>query len=95
MLVSERGVEPAPIDGLTLEEAIAINERSHRYDGIERIEPDGTAVFRSENAGILREELDYDCERLTPEDAEARAGELIARFKEYAARHGVDLGASR
>ncbi len=88
---SAGGVSPAPITGLSLEEAIAINERSHRYDGIERIEEDGTAVFVSERAAILRDELGYDCERLPAGEAEERAQELIARFKEYAVKHGTEI----
>ncbi|UCC73163.1 MAG: hypothetical protein JSV86_00940 [Gemmatimonadota bacterium] len=91
VLAGRGGVRPAPIEGLRLEEAIEINERSHRFDGIERIEEDGTAVFVSEPACILRDELGYDCERLAPGEAEVRAGELVARFKEYAKKHGTDI----
>jgi hypothetical protein len=95
VLASKNGVRPAPIKGLSLEEAIAINERSHRFDGIERIENDGTAVFVGERAGILRDELGYDCERLEPHAAETRANELIARFREYAQRHGAKIPTAR
>jgi hypothetical protein len=95
ILASSDGVRPAPIEGLTLQEAIAINERSHRFDGIETIEEDGTAVFVAERAQILRDELGYECERLAPEEAEERAEELIARFKEYARKHGADLDTKR
>ena len=84
-------VQPASIGGLSLEEAIDINERSHRFDGIERIEADGTAVFCPEPADVLRAELGYDCTRLPPEESEGRAQELIARFREYAEMHGVDI----
>ncbi len=95
ILASSDGVRPAPIEGLTLQEAIAINERSHRFDGIETIEENGTAVFVAERAQILRDELGYECERLAPEEAEERAEELIARFKEYARKHGADLDTKR
>jgi len=89
VIVGHGDVQPAPIEGLTLEQAIDINERSHRFDGIERIEPDGTAVFCPEAADVLRAELGYDCERLPPGESEARANELIARFRAYAERYGV------
>lgn len=85
-------VKPAEIDGLPLSEAIAINENSHRYDGIERIEEDGTVIFRAESADILREQLGFSCDRLKPAESQDRAKELIARFHEYARKHGVDLG---
>ena len=90
-VVGRGTVHSAPINGLTLEEAIDINERSHRFDGIEHIEADGTVAFCPEAAAVLRVELGYDCDRLPPEESEERAKELIARFREYAARHGVKL----
>lgn len=91
VLANREGVRPAPIPGLSLDEAIAINTRSHRFDGIERIEGDGTAVFVGERAEILKEELGYDCQRLPVDESDERAAELIARFEEYANRHGSDL----
>jgi hypothetical protein len=84
-------VTPAAIEGLTLDEAIAINELSHPFDGIERIAKDGSAVFMEETVETLRTELGYDCERLEPSAAESRGTELVARFREYAGRHGVNL----
>ena len=89
--VSSKGVQPAPIQGLSLAEAIHINERSHRFDGIERIEEDGTVVYCPASVEIMRTTLGYDCPRLCPSDAEERAMELMSRFREYAARHGVRL----
>ncbi len=89
--VRRERLEPVPIPGLELEEAIALNESAHRFDGIERIEDDGTAVFTDSTAGIMREELGYDCPRLTVAEADVRAEELIARFREYAAGFGVTL----
>lgn len=91
ILVRQGAIRLAPIEGLSHEEAIAINERSHRFDGIERIEADGTVVFCPGDAEVLRRTLGYDCPRLRPDEAEERAGELIARFREYAASLGVDL----
>ncbi len=91
--VTFEGQEMAPVelDDLTREEAIAINERSHPFDGIEQIEENGTVVFTDTTAGILREELGYDCPQLAPGEAGERATELITRFRDYAARHGVTL----
>ncbi len=91
VLASWKGVRPAPIPGLPLREAIAINERSHRFDGIEKIDADGTVVFCQEDASILKSALGYDCLRLPPDEAEVRAGELLARFRELGRRHGIDF----
>lgn len=91
VLVSSGKMELAPIEGLTPEEALAINEASHRFDGIERIEGDGTALFTDTVTGIMKEELGFDCPSLHPEESEDQGRELIRRFREYAARHGVSL----
>jgi hypothetical protein len=91
IVVSNKDVRVAPIEGLTIEEAIAINERSHRFDGIESIETDGTVVFCPEAVEIFRDALGYDCSRLNPGESEERAKELIARFREYAGRFGVNF----
>jgi hypothetical protein len=92
VIANKAGVQPAPLEDLSLAEAIDLNERSHRFDGIERIEADGTAVFRPAAAQILRDELGYSCDRLQPAESEARATELMVRFEEYARRYGVQLG---
>jgi len=91
VLVSREGIRPAPIPDLSLDEAIAINERSHIFDGIERIEDDGTVIFAARSVGIMRDVLGYECGHLPPEEAEDRAHELIARFGALAERCGVDL----
>lgn len=91
ILAAAGQVQVAPIPGLELQEAIAINEQSHPYDGIQRIEADGTTVFNPESVEIMHRELGYDCPSLSPGDARQRGDELKARFAEYAARHGVGL----
>jgi NAD(P)-dependent dehydrogenase (short-subunit alcohol dehydrogenase family) len=91
VIVRDGDVEPASIEGLTLGEAIDINERSHRFDGVERIEDDGTVVFCAQDVEVLRNTLGCNFERLNPAESEDQARELIARFREYARRHGVDL----
>ena len=89
VLAGRQRVEVAPIEGLRPEEAIEINRRSHRFDGIESIEEDGTAVFVAESAEIMRTELGYDCPRLPPDEAADRGHELRRKFRQYAGRHGV------
>ncbi len=88
-------VRPAPIEGLDLEEAVRLNERSHAFDGIERIEPDGTVVFDERVRAAMIGALGFDCPRLAPDEAAARGAELRERFAAYAARHGADLSAGR
>jgi hypothetical protein len=91
LLVSRHGLRLAPLPELSEEEAIGINERSHRFDGIERIESDGTIVFVARSAEIMKEVIGYDCPRLVPQESADRAQELIARFRDHAKRLGVQL----
>ncbi len=86
------GVTPLPIPGLNPRDAIAINERSQPYDGIERIEPDGSVVFAAESVQALKDTLGYDCVRLAPDEIDAKAEELTARFREYGEGLGVRWG---
>ena len=88
VVASAAGVRVAAIRGLSRSAAIEINERSHPFDGIDRIESDGTVVYRPESSDVLRRELGYDCDRLPPAEIDARADELVERFQAYAARHG-------
>lgn len=91
IIASHKGIKVAPIKGISLEQAIALNEQSHRFDGIEKIEPDGTVIFCKEDAEVLRKTLGYDCQKLSPWDSEGRAKELEARFREYVGRFGVTI----
>jgi hypothetical protein len=91
IVVRDGDVQPADLEGFSLAEAVDINERSHPYDGVERIEADGTVVFCPQDIEVLRQTLGCNWERLKPTESEDRARELMARFREYAARHGVVL----
>ena len=95
VLASSNGIRVAPIHGLTLEQAVALNEASHPFDGIERIEADGTVVFCPEDSEVLRGTLGYDARSLTPREADDRAQELAAKLSEFARRLGVDLDRAR
>jgi hypothetical protein len=88
---SRQGLAVAEIPGLSLPEAIALNEASHRFDGIERIERDGTVVFDTDSVDALDGTLGYRCPRLPPDEADARALELVTRFRDHARQHGVDI----
>jgi hypothetical protein len=87
VVVREGRVDVIELPGCPLTDAIALNERSHAWDGIDRIEEDGTVVLREDSAAALRRLLNYDGERVRVEDADARATDLIERFRRYAAGH--------
>ncbi len=85
--LSAKGAEVVLPEGLTLEEAIRINEEAQRYDGVERIEDDGTVVFTDQATSIMKEMLGFDCKQFTPAESEGRARELIALYRQLEKKH--------
>lgn len=81
--LSAAGAEVFLPTGITLADAVAINEIAQRGDGIERVEEDGTVVYTEEAVQTLKEVLDYDLAPLKFDDCDTRADELIARFKTH------------
>ena len=69
--------------GLSLEEAVAINETCQVADGIARVEEDGTVIYTDESVQIFKELLDYDLKPLIFDECDERADELVAHFKRY------------
>lgn len=60
---------------LTEAEAVAINDSAARFDGIERIEGDGTVVYTAESRAAM-ESLGYRCEAVEFDDLAPRCSEL-------------------
>jgi hypothetical protein len=77
--LSRRGAELDLPAHLTREEAIALNERAARFDGIERIEPDGTIVFTAGVVAGTERLLGLRLERVRPDEVDEVADELAAR----------------
>jgi hypothetical protein len=67
-------------DGVTLDVALQINEAGLCFDGIEKIEDDGTVVFTEEHMAILKKTLGYSCTRMPVSETEYWAKELQAKF---------------
>lgn len=61
--------------GLEESEAVAINDRAARFDGIDRIEEDGTVVYTVE-ARAAMSNLGYRCEAVEFDDLQRRCDEL-------------------
>ena len=81
--LSAKGAEVVLPPGITLEEAIEINENALRGDGIEEMSDDGTILFTEKCYWTWRELLNYDCKELRIEDCEKRAQELLSIHKQY------------
>jgi hypothetical protein len=78
------GVEVVVPTGLTLKQAIQINEEAQKYDGIERIEDDGSVVLTEKAHNIMDEMLHYDRRRFRITESEAAAQELRQLYKDFA-----------
>ena len=75
--------------GLSLKEAVKINEDGAKIDGIEKVKPDGTVVFVDENVKMMREVVGYDCPGIKPAEHEERAKELDAKLKKLYEKYNV------
>jgi malate/lactate dehydrogenase len=77
------------IPGLTLKEAVKINEDGAKIDGIEKVKADGTVVFCEENVKQMREVVGYECPEIKPKEHEERAKELDEKLKKLYAKYNV------
>ena len=84
--VGRSGVDLFLPQGITLDEAVRINEDAQRGDGIDRIGDDGTVFYTDKAVQVIKEVLDYDLKPLEFEDIDARCEELVARFRTCANR---------
>jgi len=83
--LSSEGVEVFVPEGLTLEEAIRINNEGQTFDGVEAIQDDGTVVITEKSASVFKKLLDFDCRTYKVKEAESKAKELDEKFKKWAA----------
>jgi hypothetical protein len=82
--IGDKGLEIVLPQGLTLQEAIRINQEGQRFDGIECIEDDGTVCFAEKNMAVLKETLGYECRRMPVSEIEDRAKELRTKYLAFA-----------
>lgn len=84
--VSRQGGKVILPSDITMEEAIRINEEGQRFDGIDRIDEEGTTYYADFAADIVRDMIGYDCRVMKLEDAEACSKELNTKFRAFAAQ---------
>lgn len=70
--------------GLTLEQAVAVNERCQVADGIEHIGVDGTVTFTEREMAVMKRMLGYECFELRLEESADWADELGAKYRAFA-----------
>ncbi len=73
--------------GLTMEEAVRINEEGQRYDGIDRIDEDGTVTYAEKSVEIMKKMVGYDCKVMKLEETEEQSKELGQKFMEFAEKY--------
>ncbi len=86
--LSERGAEVV-LPGISLEEAVEVNEAGARIDGISAVKDDGTVVFLEENVEYMRSVVGYDCREISPLDQESRQRELESGLKRLYEKYRV------
>jgi hypothetical protein len=64
--------------GMSEAAAVELNARAARWDGLERVEGDGTIVFTADVAGAAQRLLGLRLERVAPDELDAAAAELEA-----------------
>jgi malate/lactate dehydrogenase len=89
--LNRKGAEVVLPKGLTLQEAVRINEEAQRYDGIEAILEDGTVRFTDKSWSTLKRLIGYDCKQMTIDESDERARELREKFVAFAEKHGVHI----
>jgi hypothetical protein len=78
------------LPGISLKEAIEINELGGRLDGIERIKDDGTVVYLDKNVEYMQEVVGYDCKELKLKETEERAKQLNDGLKRLYEKYKVN-----
>lgn len=71
---------------LSKDDAIAINERCQRADGIDAIASDGTVTYTDREMAIMQSMLGYSVKTMPLADTAAQATELAAKFAEFRVR---------
>ena len=71
-------------DGLSLEDAIIMNERAQRLEGVEKLTSNGTVIFTDEAVGVLEDVMDWNLKQFNIKDTEKIATDLRLKFNELA-----------
>ena len=90
VFISNKGAEVCLPEGITLEEAIEINERSQYFDGIAKIEKGGKVHYSDFTAEILKDMLGFDMPTWQVQDSYEVAKELIGKYRAFAKQYGVE-----
>ncbi len=89
--ISANGVKVELPEGVTMEEAIKLNTKGAKLEGIEEIKDDGTVVVTEEAHELTKQIMGIDCKTIRPEEMEDRAKELIAAFRRLGHKYKFEV----
>ncbi len=69
--------------------AIKTNEEAQKYDGIKKIDKDGTVHFMPYTIKIMKDVLGFECESFKPDECAKLAKEQISLFEKLKRKHNV------
>jgi hypothetical protein len=85
------GVQVFLPDGITMQEAVRINEEGGKADGIERISDDGTVYFTAEVVRSMKDTIGFDVKPMRPNDVDERAREIGAAYRRtLSEKYGIE-----
>jgi hypothetical protein len=85
--LDRRGAEIVLPDDLTMDKVLEMNQAGMRFDGIERIEEDGTAVFTDSAAEFMRTALGMNWVRMRLSETEAMTKDLAEAYNKLSLRY--------
>jgi len=78
-------------DKVNLEQAIQTNVEASKFDGIQKVESDGTVRLCADQTTNLYKAIGYDMDSLSVNDVEEKADEIVARIEKLALKSNVNL----
>jgi sorbitol-specific phosphotransferase system component IIA len=81
--IGKKSAEIVLPGGIEKEEAIEMNHRAQKFDGIDEIKEDGTIVFTQKSVDIMKKMLNYECKTLSLNECESRANELLRLYRDF------------
>lgn len=85
--LSVKGAEVDLPEGITLEQAVRMNEKAQRLEGIEKVRDDGTVIFTDEAVGIMDEEMKWSMKEFNVRDCEKIVEELSFAYKDLVEKY--------
>jgi hypothetical protein len=77
--------------GVSIDDAIKVNEGGQVCDGIDKIDNQGTVYFAAPQQAKMKKFFEYDCKSLTLSDAHDAARELSQKYTGFLQANGLAI----